>query len=51
MIVPPGLSRPLRSASSIIDDADAVLHRAARIQVIGLDVHFGVQSRRCDSGE
>ena len=42
MIVPPGLSKPWRSASSIMVDADAVLHRAARIQVVGLDVHLGL---------
>ena len=42
MIVPPGFSKPRRSASSIIGDADAVFHRAARIQVVGLDVHLGL---------
>ena len=41
MIVPPGFSRPLRSASSIMEIADAVLHRAARIHVVDLDVHLG----------
>ncbi len=41
MMVPPGLSRPLRLGLVDHGDADAVFDRAAGIQVIGFDVDFG----------
>ena len=42
MIVPPGFSRPRRLGLVNHGDADAVFHRPARIDVIGLDVHLGL---------
>ena len=48
MIVPPGLSLPLRSASSIIDERDPVLDRGAGIGALLLDPDFRVAEQAVD---
>ena len=50
-IVPPGFRRPSRSAASIIDSADAVLDRAARVCRFELEeqpARAGVEARDLD---